>query len=346
MFHEERRGKNGIIHVYWKENGKGRSKAVGLDRDAVKEFKLNLANRLYRQKAGLIQKNVPLAQFFKEYINEYCYANKEPRTVVRDEITLKTFQDRMPFVKFVHQYDANALISYKGLRRKEAKKESTINRELGTLKNAMLFAVEKKYKEFSDAQKVAFFEVPRMARDRVLTDKELNTLLKTSLEPYHCAFMLGAYAGLRAGEACRLEIKDLDFERNIIRIRAKANWKPKNTPSVRDVPIHPILRTYLKTRLKASPGPFLCAFKDGRRLDEGVLSSTVFKTRKAFGIPDFCFHILRHTFVTRMGAAGADTYSISKMIGHSNTKVTESVYTHLKDSYYQDNIDMLRYKLK
>lgn len=39
-------------------------------------------------------------------------------------------------------------------------------------------------------------------------------------------------------------------------------------------------------------------------------------------------HETRHTFASRLNRAGADQLAVSKMLGHTDTKFTEKVYTH------------------
>lgn len=344
FFHEEKRGKKGMIHVYWRDpDGGQRSKAVSTDSDAVYEFKLQLADRLQRRKTGLNIRNYPLDHFINEYMLEKSFADKQPRTTKRDALTIKIFRRLLPHITDVDQYTASALNTYKALRRREGRQESTVNRELGTLKSMIKFAYAKRYRDVDDSGEVTFYDVSSCAREKVLTDRELKSLFKSAAEPYHCAYMLGFWAGLRAGEACHLEVSDVSFADNVIKIRKKPDWRPKNRTSVRDVPLHSVLKRYLMARVKTLKSSYLCSYDDGRRLSEGVLASMIYKTREDLGLGrDFCFHILRHTFVSRMAAGGADTYAISKIIGHSNTQITEDTYTHLKSKYFHANINKLK----
>jgi integrase len=47
----------------------------------------------------------------------------------------------------------------------------------------------------------------------------------------------------------------------------------------------------------------------------------------ALFIEDFRFHDLRHTAATRMADAGADAFTLAKILGHSNIQMTAR-YTH------------------
>ena len=48
-------------------------------------------------------------------------------------------------------------------------------------------------------------------------------------------------------------------------------------------------------------------------------------------IPDFTFHVLRHTFCTRMAEDGMDVKVLQEIMGHSNIAVTMQVYNHVSD---------------
>ncbi len=51
-------------------------------------------------------------------------------------------------------------------------------------------------------------------------------------------------------------------------------------------------------------------------------------------------HIARHTFATLMLTAGADLYTISKLIGHADLKTTQ-IYSKVIDKKKQEAITLL-----
>ena len=68
---------------------------------------------------------------------------------------------------------------------------------------------------------------------------------------------------------------------------------------------------------------------------------------KEFGIGNFHFHDLRHTFATRLRAANVHEYDIADLLGHSttpgetrNTKVTRG-YAHSVPQRLRDAVDSL-----
>jgi len=52
------------------------------------------------------------------------------------------------------------------------------------------------------------------------------------------------------------------------------------------------------------------------------------RVRTALGLPkDFVLHSLRHTFLTRLGEAGVDSFTIMRIAGHSTITVSQK-YVH------------------
>jgi integrase len=347
MFHRKKRGN--IWYLYWRENGKQKSRAVSPDLQAVKQFELELANRLYAKKNGLLINNVSFDEFCKEYIALYSKPNKRPRSIEKDIFIIRTFKKYCPEIKYVKNFDDNALNSYKVKRKNDGKKVGTINRELGTLKNMMKYAFRKRYIDYNYSPEVTFYPASKQVKDFILAEKDIEKLIANTAHPYKTAFILALYGGMRRGEICHLEWTDIDLKNNIISIKDKPHlgWSPKNKTSSRKVPMHPYLKEYLLTiKILAENKTNFVVFysQDFSALNEDVLSSMVRKIKIKLGLPkEFCFHSLRHTFVSKMAELGVSTYHISKIIGHSNTNITEQVYTHLKDTSFFKSIEKLEY---
>lgn len=147
------------------------------------------------------------------------------------------------------------------------------------------------------------------------------------------AFALAAFAGLRRGELLALRREDIDFTSGFIRVRRQLvrikgqmiEQTPKSESGVRDVPIDadllPILRTaccllHPKARLiNAAPETINHRWKRVQ-LEEGIEQP-------------FRLHDLRHTYATRLVAAGARLAVVQYALGHSSIKLTVDTYTHI-----------------
>jgi integrase len=97
-------------------------------------------------------------------------------------------------------------------------------------------------------------------------------------------------------------------------------------------------------RPRAIPMPPLAARIARRRLPWGVAYWQVRKrfdaARKAAGLRHVHFHDLRHTYASWLIGAGHSLFTISKLLGHSSTAVTER-YAHLADQHLEAAVKSL-----
>jgi len=123
-------------------------------------------------------------------------------------------------------------------------------------------------------------------------------------------------AGLRSAEAVALDLGDVDFEQELVRVRGKGG-KDRVVPLGEEAAYR--LRLYLAARPQLARGAndafFLSA--RGRRLDTSTL-------RRLVEHP----HRLRHAFATHLLEGGADLRTIQELLGHSSLSTTQ-VYSHV-----------------
>jgi site-specific recombinase XerD len=124
-------------------------------------------------------------------------------------------------------------------------------------------------------------------------------------------------AGLRSREAVDLDLGDVDFEQEAIRVRGKGN-KERVVPLGEEAAYR--LRLYLDearpTLVKGAENAVFVSAR-GRRLN----TSTI---RRLFPHP----HRLRHAFATHLLEGGADLRVIQELLGHSTLSTTQT-YSHV-----------------
>jgi len=52
-------------------------------------------------------------------------------------------------------------------------------------------------------------------------------------------------------------------------------------------------------------------------------------------------HCCRHTYATRLYAAGADAKTIQALMGHTDYALTANIYTHVKDEQLRKAVELL-----
>ena len=131
-------------------------------------------------------------------------------------------------------------------------------------------------------------------------------------------------SGLRISELLSLDVKDLDFIGETVRVLGKGSKQ-------RIVPIGgPAIQAIQRYRqmLAITSGPlFLSSRKT--RITQQAIDQLLKKYLKLSGIPfQISPHKLRHSFATHMLDAGADLRSVQALLGHASLSTTQ-IYTHV-----------------
>ena len=124
-------------------------------------------------------------------------------------------------------------------------------------------------------------------------------------------------AGLRTQEAVSLDLGDVDFEQEVVRVRGKGG-KERVVPLGEEA-AYWIARYLREARPSLARGAEDALFLSarGRRLDTSML-------RRLLPHP----HRLRHAFATHLLEGGADLRTIQELLGHSSLSTTQ-VYSHV-----------------
>ena len=136
--------------------------------------------------------------------------------------------------------------------------------------------------------------------------------------------------GARVSEVCGLDLEDLDFHRNTIRVLGKGNKErmiPMGAPAVK------ALNTYINDARpqlfndKSSRALFLGA--RGKRIDQRAVRTIVYEALSALeGVERMGPHALRHSAATHLLEGGADLRTVQEILGHSSLATTQ-IYTHV-----------------
>lgn len=176
---------------------------------------------------------------------------------------------------------------------------------------------------------------------KILENYLLNHLNETSI-----GILLSLYAGLRIGEVCALKWENIDLlsgtifvQHTVARVQNERSsncdkktklilMEAKTQNSIREIPIS---NSFIQ---------ILQSFKQNRKNEHYVLSSScLFVDPRSFynhykkilricNLPDYKYHTLRHTFATNCIELGLDPKSLSELLGHSDIKITLSLYVH------------------
>ena len=226
------------------------------------------------------------------------------------------------------------------LRRRKLKDDS-INRNIRAIKTAMR---KIEGREDLAPRRWDLVEEIRVPRGRLVyfTHEELQQLLDACRKPHwRTIVLLGARAGLRAGEIYHLEWKDISFERNQITIGPKPGWTPKNY-ECGHVPMPEDLRNHLKGLAKSAESAYVVAEGAWRPAGPDSMAHVFKKILAKAKLKGF-LHVLRHTYGSHLAMGGMSLLGIRDLMRHKNFKTTE-IYAHLAPQDLQKGVEILNRK--
>jgi len=143
-------------------------------------------------------------------------------------------------------------------------------------------------------------------------------------------------SGARVAELCGLDLSDIDYDRQTIRVLGKGNKErtiPLGNPAMR------ALNLYLKDardKLKnAQSANAVFLGVRGKRIDQRTVRTVVYNALQAIeGIERMGPHALRHSAATHLLEGGADLRTVQEILGHASLATTQ-IYTHVSTERLQ-----------
>ena len=245
---------------------------------------------------------------------------------------------------------------------------STVKKMRSMLKQIFDYAIVARYTKYNPVSAVRTPSgLPSKSREAPEDDVILRVATGLELPFGLFPFML-LYTGCRKGEILALTWEDIDFQARTITINKNLAYDhgkpyikmPKTEAGVRTVP----LLDALESALRPLRGKGLIFPNE----DGGLMGSRSYERRwKAYctaagfvavsQIPGkkkngrqyyrthtqltLTAHMLRHGYATLLFEAGIDVKDAQQLLGHSDSSVTENVYTHIRQKRQKQSVDAL-----
>ncbi len=191
-------------------------------------------------------------------------------------------------------------------------------------------------------------EVPEVVHEErePFSVSELDALLAAAKgTDWETAILLGAFAGLRLGDACNLKWEVVDLNEEVLRFMPEKTDRKKKTLVM---PLHGRLRDHLTVLARKEPvegAKSLCPSLAGREVGGraglsaeficDVMGPASVETKNTVpkgaghSVAKKSFHSLRHFFVSGMANAGVPSDVRRKLAGHADERQTAR-YSHLE----------------
>lgn len=189
---------------------------------------------------------------------------------------------------------------------------------------------------------------------RVLSISEQNLFEKylyKDMDNFKFAALISLYTGIRIGELCALQWKDINngtikIYKTLHRLKDEKGKStifidsPKTFHSNRTIPIPLFLNTIIESKRSDSEN-YVIANESVKIIEPRLMQIKFKRMTEECGLENVTFHTLRHTFATRCVECGFDIKSLSEILGHSDVKTTLNKYVHSSMELKQANMNKL-----
>jgi site-specific recombinase XerD len=203
---------------------------------------------------------------------------------------------------------------------------ASVNRALATLRRLLRLAYE--WRVIKRVPKIRLLPGERN-REFILSHVQEGLYLEMAPQPLRDFAVLDVDTGLRLGEALALEWPDVHLEPaagarfGYVHVR-----DGKSRFARRKVPLTARAREVLASRKADSSVSWVFAEDSGGPMLNSSLDHLHKELRQTLKMTEeFVLHSLRHTYGTRLGEAGADAFTIMRLMGHSSVTVSQR-YVH------------------
>jgi site-specific recombinase XerD len=272
-------------------------------------------DKMLAELSGVVRASENTLEAYTRDINEFILFCFEKDIQVISKVTIKTI--RYFIIK---------------LNKQELTK-SSISRKLSALRRLFLFAVQNDIIEINPLAKIPNPKVIRKLPEIVNLDSymKIYRFVKEENEVNEASKIISIFellygCALRVSELCSLNIGDIDFYSQSIRVLGKG-------AKIRIVPLgsksSDVIKDYLKTLSSKSSNQPLFTNDLNERMNRHHIYKIVNKyLTKVTDIEKKSPHILRHSAATHMLDNNADIMAVKEILGHENLSTTQ-IYTHV-----------------
>jgi integrase len=327
--------------VYWYEfvhNGKRYQRSSGVkNQRAARLIEAATRTSLAKGDVGIVErKKAPTLQVFKKAFMDAIKVRsaEKPATVSFYATKLEQLLKHRPLREARLDSIDEAMIERYVTWRRASVAPATCNRELATLRRALRLAED--WKVIARAPRIRLLKGEGQ-RDFVLSHNDEPKYLASCPPLLRDAASVMLDTGLRIGELLNLRWEDIRFDpAGAARFGSLKVREGKSKNAQRTLSLTSRASAVLFERRKHSTSP--CVFP-GDSLNTPMLVTSLDHLHRRVCEPmvngkkqvlfprEFVLHGLRHTFLTRLGEAGADAFTIMKLAGHSSVTVSQR-YVH------------------
>jgi integrase len=234
---------------------------------------------------------------------------------------------------------AERIEEYKEARLAEGVEPATINHDLRVLRRILRLAERKRLISRNPFLEVDFLKQKNPRQPHILTFGEEERILAVAPPFLRALIVLILETGMRSHrEALALKWDAIEFKKDLIRVR-----ESKTRAGIRDIPLTARCKTeLLHWREKLGPhfSQFVFPNMWAPTKPRNDIRHAWEKTLESAGMPYFWLYNLRHSYASRLSAAGVSDLFVAQMIGHNSPGILQK-YSKAIDEYRRDAVRKL-----
>jgi len=327
---------NGIYYIFYKSSsGKITCKSTKckLKSDAMKFFSEFGKDLQTQNEVKTFQ--ISMNDFFFEYLkySESIHSLNHTKSL---KITFKSLINFLS-IKDILELNHQQIQSFTDYRLKNVS-NLTVRRDLANLSSAFNWGISKNFLLLNHCKNIkkpkivekipAFFSEQDLERLlAAVRDNDLKDLIR---------FVVNT--GLRQSEVINLKWNQINFKDNYLIL--DNNFIVTKSKRVRTIPLNINALQILTERQIHKKSDFVFTYQ-GNQIKQLFISHKFRKLIRSAQLDSrLTFHSLRHTFASWLVQKGVSIFEISKLLGHSDIRVTQ-IYAHLKPENLRNAVDLL-----
>lgn len=191
------------------------------------------------------------------------------------------------------------------------------------------------YKNPAKSKNIAYISTRGKNEKRVFSSEQIATVCALTEMKEVVALL---HTGMRRGELCGLMWSDIDLEERTIKISRSIalsseggiKTNPPKWESYRTIPIDDTMLMQFKSLYLSRNSLYVYPNKYGAAQNPSSFAQKLARYMKLLpsDIPRLTAHEMRHTYGTELRRKGIDIYTIQKLMGHRDIKMTSELYVH------------------
>ena len=305
------------------------------NKSVAKKILARWETEIFERRFHLPQSTPP---YFEDWADEFLTKVARPNTRRRYTSSVGKLKGRFTGVR-LSDVSPDRIEQYKEERVAEGVEPATINHDLRVLRRILRLAERKQLIARNPFVQVDFLKQRNPRPPHIVTFDEEEKILRVAVPHIRVLVVLILETGMRSHrEALALRWEAVDFTNDSLRVH-----ESKTRAGIRNIPLSARCKAEL-LRWREMLGPEFSPFvfpnlrtparpmRDIRHAWEKAL--------KDAGLEYFWIYNLRHTFASRLSAAGVSDLFVAQMIGHSTPSILQK-YSKAIDEYRRDAVRKL-----